>query len=179
MSRLPLAKRYAEAAFQLAIAHDGLQKWRQDLDNAVVCLRHEDFRAYLLAPEVSDTDKLGALRKVLPEPEPLVLNLLGLLLKNGSLSDLPEIEEAYRDLVDQHEGIERATVATAVAVDQNTIDQIRQRLQEITGKTLVVQPEVDPAILGGFIAQVGDQLIDGSLSTRLKELQGKMRSGDV
>lgn len=179
MPRLPLAKRYAEAAFQLALEHDQLEKWRDDLGNVSTCLRDDDFRAYSLAPEISDANKLAALHKVLPELDPLVLNLVGLLLKNGLLADFPEIEQAYQDLVDQHQGIERATVTTAVPVNQETIDQIRERLQEITGKTLVVQPEVAPMILGGFIAQVGDQLIDGSLTTRLKELRGKMRAGEI
>lgn len=142
----------------------------------LTCLHDDSFRAYLLAPEIPDADKLAALRRVLPEPEPLVLNLVGLLLKNGLLSDMPEIEEAYRELVDRHQGIERATVLTAVPVNQETIDQIHTRLQEITGKTLIVQPEVSPSILGGFMARVGDRLIDGSLRSRLEELGEKIRA---
>jgi F-type H+-transporting ATPase subunit delta len=62
-------------------------------------------------------------------------------------------------------------------VDDDVMDAIRKRLQEITGKEVEITTEVSPSILGGFSARVGDRLIDGSTRTRLRQLKAEMLTG--
>jgi F-type H+-transporting ATPase subunit delta len=176
MSRLSTAKRYAQAAFELALEQDELPKWQSDLQRLAGLVANNDFLAYLEAPAVPETAKLEALRKLLPDALALVHNLAGVLIGLDLISLLPLISKVFDRLVDQQQGIERAIVTTAIPIEPEVVELIRRRLQDITGTKVIVTTRVSPAIIGGFVARVGDRLIDGSTRSRLKQLQGSMVS---
>lgn len=176
MSRPSTAKRYAQAAFELALDRDDLPKWQEDLQRIADLVANDDFLAYLEAPTVPQGSKLDALKKLLPESHPLVRNLAGLLLGLDLISLAPLVSQEFNRLVDRQQGIERATVTTAVPIEPDVIEQIRQQLQDIMGTEVILTTQVSPSIIGGFVAQVGDRLIDGSTRTRLRELRASMLS---
>jgi len=177
MTRLSTAKRYAQAALELARERDELDAWRTKLWDLAGLLEDDELTKFLEAPLVSESDKLGAIKNLLPDAPPLIYNLVGVLLTNGEISLLPLVAQALQGLIDHEQGIERATVTTAIPVDDAVMDAIRKRLQEITGKEVEITTEVSPSILGGFSARVGDRLIDGSTRTRLRQLKAEMLTG--
>lgn len=179
MSRRTSARRYAQAAFELAQEGDALDKWREDISHLATLLGSVELRDYLDAPLIPDADKIETLKELQPEGLPLVHNLAGLLLSNGLISLLPLVAQEFQSLIDQVQGIARAKVTTAIPVDSEVVETIRDQLQEITGKDIEVDVEVSPSILGGFIAQIGDRLIDGSVRNRLKQLRGRMHSAQL
>jgi F-type H+-transporting ATPase subunit delta len=71
-------------------------------------------------------------------------------------------------------GIEVAHVTTAIPVDEAEATQIRTRLATLTGKQVTLDLKVDPDIIGGMVAQVGDTLLDGSIRTRLQNLRKQL-----
>ncbi|MHB8377115.1 MAG: F0F1 ATP synthase subunit delta, partial [Dehalococcoidia bacterium] len=77
----------------------------------------------------------------------------------------------FGEQVDERRGIAHALVTTAVPLSDDERGAVAARLSAITGKTVDVVPVVDPAIIGGVVARIGDQLIDGSTRTRLKALR--------
>jgi F-type H+-transporting ATPase subunit delta len=176
MSRRTSARRYAQAAFELAQEGAALDKWREDIWHLAGLLANEELRDYLDAPLIPDVHKIQTLKELRPDGLPLVHNLAGLLLKNGLVSLLPLVAQEFQTLIDQQQGIARARVTTAIPIDSDVVESIRQQLQEITAMDVEVTVEVSPSILGGFVAQVGDRLIDGSVRNRLKQLRGRMQS---
>ena len=84
---------------------------------------------------------------------------------------MPEIAEAFRRLLNEHRGIAVAQVTTAVPIDERQKATIASRLGQRVGKTVTVETRVDPEILGGVIAQIGDNVIDGSVRGRLERLR--------
>jgi F-type H+-transporting ATPase subunit delta len=127
---------------------------------------------------VPEDDKVNTLKGLLPGGPSLVHNLAGLMLEKGLISLLPLVALEFQRLVDQQQGVERAMVTSAISLDEDSLEAIRLRLESITGHTVQVTVQVVPSIIGGFIAQFGDRLIDGSTRARLRQLRGRMIAGE-
>jgi F-type H+-transporting ATPase subunit delta len=87
------------------------------------------------------------------------------------MDHLPEILAAYRALVDDDLGQARAQVRAAVPLTAEDKNRLATRLGGILGKRIILEEQVDHTLLGGFIAQVGGFILDGSLDGQL----GRMR----
>ncbi|MDY6908255.1 MAG: ATP synthase F1 subunit delta [Chloroflexota bacterium] len=171
MARAASARRYARAAFEIARERDGLEQWRQDLDDMAAALEEPVLLAYLESPKVPFADKEAILRRRLEGADPLVLNLAFLLTMKGRLGIAGDIAATYRRLVDEHRGIAHVEVTTAVSLDDEERAKVIGRLGGITGQEVVLSERVDPTIIGGLVARVGDRLIDGSTRSRLAALK--------
>jgi len=77
-------------------------------------------------------------------------------------------------MADAHQGLEHAEVITAIPIDEEDKEKLAQRLATITGKQIVLAADIDPTIIGGFVARVGDKLIDGSTRARLESLKKRL-----
>jgi F-type H+-transporting ATPase subunit delta len=179
MAQLPSIRRYAAAAFQLALEQDKLDKWRDDLSTLAEMWSDPDLHALLTSPAIPPGDKLKVVHDLTPGAEPLVHNLVGVMLSNGLVSSLPQVAAVFQGLLDADRGHSRATITTAVEVDKPVIGEIQQWLETITGKKLIAQSDVEPVIIGGFVARVGDRLVDASTRNRLLQLREKMSAGEA
>ncbi|MFO0002631.1 MAG: ATP synthase F1 subunit delta [bacterium] len=102
---------------------------------------------------------------------PHVASFLRLLLDKDRFAALADIAREYRALADAEAGRVRATVTTAAELTPATRDAVANALVRSTGKKVVLETRVDPALLGGLVAQVGGRVYDASLRTRLERLQ--------
>ena len=174
MAGEPKARRYAQAVFQIALEHDSLDEWAGDLALVEAAAGHRDFATLLEAPSVSLELKLGRVREVLKDAGALSRNLLGLLADRGQVHLASAIREEYGRLTDEHRGIARADVVTAVALDDVQRGRVERLLGAVSGKRVVIAERVDGSILGGLVARMGDVLVDGSLRTRLRMLRERL-----
>lgn len=177
MLRDPAAKRYAQAAFELARDRDELPVWEAQLGTLGEALAIGDALALIASFQVAREAKEEFLRRVLDEPAPLVWNLVRLLAGKGRLPLLPQIAEHFRELLDEQRGIAHAHVATAVALSDAEREALAQRLSELTGKQVQVEAHEVPEMLGGVIARIGDRLIDGSTRSKLVALKRALAGG--
>ena len=104
------------------------------------------------------------------EIDPYVFNLALLLVGKDVLRLADDIASEYRLLFDAYRGIEHAEVTTAVPLDEKDKEAISNRIGEIMGRKVTLDMQVDPSIIGGFIARIGDMLIDGSVRQNLDAL---------
>jgi F-type H+-transporting ATPase subunit delta len=166
------ARRYAQAVFQIALERDELDEWVDDLAAIASSLSNIDFSGLLDAPQVPASEKIEAAKNVLGGTVgPLALNLVSLLATRNLVRLAPDISEAYGALLDAHRGIERALVTTAVPLDEGHAARVAEMLEGIVGRQVQVSSAVDPQILGGLVAQIGDRVIDGSARTRLRAMR--------
>lgn len=170
----PKARRYAQAVFELAIEHDAVDQWTADLDRVAQAAGSEDFAALLEAPQVPAGVKHQGIETVLSDAQRLARNLLSVLVEHGQPRLAGAIRNEFRALVDAHRGIARANVETAVPLDDEQRDRVRKLLGELVGAQVIIIERVDPRIIGGVIARVGDRLIDGSTRTRLRALRATL-----
>jgi len=170
------AKRYAQAAFAVALEQGKPERWLGDLDALSDLVAQPQAAAVLQSDRVPDSEKEILLRAALPGVAPAVLNLARLLVAKRRVRLAGQVREEFGSLLDAHEGRARATVTTAVPLSDEQTVEVAGRLSQITGKTVNVDQAVDPGIIGGLIARIGDTLIDGSTRSRLvalkKSLQG-------
>ena len=97
--------------------------------------------------------------------------LASMIVAAGRGRDLPAIVDALITLRAEDEGKEVAEVRSAIELTDEQQDRLAQALSDATGKDVEVKVVVDPTVLGGVVAQVGDTVIDGSVRHRLSQLR--------
>jgi F-type H+-transporting ATPase subunit delta len=165
-------RRYAQAAFAIAVESDALKVWARDLDAARGVVGESDVVAFLATPSVPINVKLDGVNTLLKDVEPLVRNLVSLLTSNGDIEHFEGVCDTFRDLMDEHLGIGRAQITTAVPLDEARRERIVTSLKEMTGyEQIEVTEQVAPEVIGGVVVRVGDRLFDGSTRSRLRSMQ--------
>jgi len=171
MATVASARRHAQAVFQIALERGELDLWRGDLERISEAMKDPLVYAFLESPKIHFDEKARILSQRLEGISPLAMNLAYLLVARRRLGIAGDIVTEYRRLVDEHRGIAHAEVATAVPVDEELEDKLARRLGDLVGKEIVLISRVDPSLIGGLMARVGDKLIDGSIKTRLLSLR--------
>lgn len=174
MARKAFGRRYAQAVFEIALEKKELDQWQADLNKIAGLTEDTGLVAVLESPKFPLEAKVKLLSERLGRMNPLALNLASLLVSKGRLRLVSYIADEYHRLLNNYRGIEQAEVATAVPLTDEDSKMLAERLTAITDKKIVLKPQVDPGLIGGIIARVGDKLIDGSVRTRLRELKRQM-----
>ena len=173
-------RRYAQAAFELAKEKDNLDRWVEDLTRAAEVLGDSDVLGFLDAPQVTDSVKLDGIGKLLADVDPLVRNTVNLMTVNRDISKFTDMLRVFGEMADEHRGIARAEVVTAVPLEKAQRDQLAAGLATLVGRTEVdITESVDPNIIGGVVAKVGDRLIDGSTRTQLQAMRKSLADRPV
>lgn len=167
------AKRYAQAAFELAVESGTIAEWRADLEDIASVLTDSQLAGWLADRNVPVEERLNAVQRIL-DVQPLALNLAKLLVQRFRSRDARAIVTSFAALADTHDGIVDAQVTTAVPIDGDQSLRIEQQISSAIGKRIRLTTAVDPAILGGLVIRVGDQLVDGSVRSRLKTLKKQL-----
>ena len=175
MVRAASARRYTQAVFQIALERGELELWRDDLERIRVALEDPLLLSFLQSPKVPFDDKAGVLSQLLEGIGPLAMNLAYLLVAKGRVSIVEDMVSDYERLLDDHLGIAHAEVATAVPLEPEEKDRLTQRLSDMVGKEIVLSESVDPSLIGGLVARVGDRLFDGSTRSRLLALKESLK----
>jgi F-type H+-transporting ATPase subunit delta len=171
MPRISSSKRYAQASFELALEKNELESWRESLEKISALTKQEDLMALFQNPRLPFEAKKSLLQKSLGTIQPLAFNLALLLVSKGRLRQSSDILKQFNDLLDAHRGLIRARVTTALPLSEEEKTTISRRLGTMVNHPVVTEGQVDPSIIGGFIARMGDQLIDGSIRQRLETLK--------
>lgn len=168
------ARRYAQAVFDIGKETGTLAQW--DLDLAIIheSLDAPDLLRLLESPETPLDERRNLVNQVFKGVSPLAHNLLDMLLLRQRIALAPQIQEAFDELYLAEQGIAYADVTTAIPLDPQEETRVIESLTRLTGKSIRLRTKVNPDILGGIIAQVGDQLIDGSVASQLRQLKGRL-----
>jgi F-type H+-transporting ATPase subunit delta len=169
-----IAVRYAQAYFDLAAEDKAIDKRREALAIAAERLGSAEVTAVMNNPKVERQAKVAVAEDILQGVETTARNLVRLLIERGRLGLLPQILEAYDRLADRASGRVRADVITAVPLDREQERNIRAELAQRLGGDVQITVKQDPAIIGGLVIRIGDRVIDGSVRTRLQELQAAL-----
>ncbi|MFB3092947.1 MAG: ATP synthase F1 subunit delta [Dehalococcoidia bacterium] len=175
MIREIAARRYGEAAFQIARDGGTEERWSEGLSLMAAIFSDSEIAALMQEARISSADKMGLAEKALAGVDPLVLNLARLLVHRGRTALASQIAEAFQELADAERGIAHALVTTAVPLSDDETRAVAEKLSEISDQQVVVETEVDERIIGGLVARIGDKLIDGSTRSRLLALKRRLR----
>jgi F-type H+-transporting ATPase subunit delta len=173
-----LAKRYAKALVEIGQEQNALDKYGEDL--AAICRlmdASKDFREVLINPVFTKEDKKKIAGQVLREmgADPMVVNFVNVLIDRKRINQLVGIETAFRQKVDEIRGISRGEVISAEPLNEDELGRVTDALSNITGKQVLVTSKVDPVLIGGLVARVGDMVFDGSIRTQLNQLKESLK----
>jgi F-type H+-transporting ATPase subunit delta len=167
-----ISRIYATSLFEAAEGRDKVDSIRTQLDQFTDALDNsEDLKLFLLSPYFSGEEKADGIDKIVVDAEPEFVNFLKLLAEKHRLSTLPRVRTQYDSLWAEHNKLLPVTVTSAVELPQATIDKIGASVEEQTGRKVVLTGKVDDAIIGGLVLQVGNMVLDASISGRLEQLR--------
>lgn len=179
-SRQATAARYAKALFSIAREAGTAEAFVRELEQFAAELRgNRELEVVLLRPWIKPAERQAVAVEVAKRAgcSPLVQKTIGLVAARGRMDHLPELVEAYRTLVDSDAGRVQASVRAAVAFTEDEKKLLAARLGHALGKQVIITETVDPSLLGGFIAQVGSLVLDGSLDGQLARVRERLARG--
>ena len=172
-----VARVYSNALLNVAQAvdvDDVLEELGSFLDD--VLEQHPDFRDILLSTIVSRDDKLAIIdRVVAPFGSELLTNFLRTLARHDRLELLPLILSESQRLHEGRTGRKRVQVTSARPLSDTALQDVRARLDAAFPFDPILETQSNPALLGGLVIRVENTVYDGSLKTRLKQLQDRLR----
>jgi F-type H+-transporting ATPase subunit delta len=173
-----IARRYAEAVFDIAQRQNTVDRTLDDIQGIAQLFSERKLSYLLREPKIPAQRKETALRQALADKVlPTSLNLALLIVQRRLVEVMPNIAKELEQFVLNYRNQAVAEVTTAVPMNDAQSATVTRALEQKTGKHILLQTRVDPSILGGVVARVGDEIIDGSVRNRLHRLQQQLLSG--
>lgn len=165
------AKDYARGLYMLAAEE---RREREYLDQLSVVSRliDDEYMQILCSPAIARSERLAMIDEAFGNAVCVnVLSFVKLLCEKGYLPILEECFDEFRKMYLDFTGTVRATVTSAVELNESEKAKIAEKLHTLTGQSAMIRYRLDPSILGGLIIQTDDRIIDGSVRRRLKEIK--------
>jgi F-type H+-transporting ATPase subunit delta len=170
-------RRYAEAAFEIALRDGSVEEWRAGLDQAAAALDNAELSETLANPALPLGQRIDVVQAVFADLGDPVRNLILLLLRRGRIRQLPRVAAEFRRLDDMRNNIVHAIATSASPLDDAELRAITARLEQMSGNQVELETAIDPDLIGGVVVRIGDRLIDGSVRGRLERLRNQLASG--
>jgi F-type H+-transporting ATPase subunit delta len=166
---------YARALFEVAKKRDRLGLVRQELGQFVEAAGVvPELRQLLRNPQVDPRAKTAALRELLADADELLRNFLLTVVEKGRSAEIEEIHREFERFVAAEEGRVKVALTTAVELSEEDARAIVKQIEEKSGRTVDATREVDPALIGGMVLQVGSRRLDASVRGRLDRLRHEL-----
>ncbi|HWP43237.1 MAG TPA: ATP synthase F1 subunit delta [Blastocatellia bacterium] len=181
MSVIAVARRYAEALADVALAHNQLERIDAEVGAfAKMMDSNHELVDVFASPIIGQDDKRGVLDAIIDRTRPsqITANLLRTLLKHYRLQHLGAVYEQFRREINERMGLVVAEITTASPVGTGEQQMLSARLQQLTGKQVQLQFKTDPAIIGGVVTRIGSVVYDGSIRTRLEAIKQQLKAGE-
>jgi F-type H+-transporting ATPase subunit delta len=172
------ARRYAEAAFQLASRDNALDAYGDGLDRAATMLGDQKVLELVRNPARPLRERTDLVDRLLAKrvPDP-VLRLIGLLVERGRVDRVAAVAGEYRRLLNSERGVIDAVATSAAPLTADETAALQRKVAEMTGRTVELRVEIDESLIGGLTVRVGDTLYDASVRGRLERLRSRLVAG--
>jgi F-type H+-transporting ATPase subunit delta len=173
--RTTAARRFAQAAFELATRDGAVDAWRKDLALAAEVASNQMAARTIDSPAVPLKEREELVRRLLKARiGELPLRLALVLTQSHRFALLPQISADYDDLVRESRGIVAATVWSPRPLTEAERTAVTRKIEQISNARVELKTESDPALIGGVKILIGDLAIDASVSGRLGRLRRQL-----
>jgi F-type H+-transporting ATPase subunit delta len=182
MAGSALARRYARALFGLVETPQERRTQLAELDELSELIEGDEaLRRAVFTPLYPRAERRAVLHEL---AERLGLHrdlqrFSALLVEENRTRHLPQIRDELRTLVERAEGRVEARVTSARPLEPEEVQRVRTALAERVGSDVQIEVDVDPGLIGGLVARIGDLLLDASVRTQLATLAGSLRKGSA
>jgi F-type H+-transporting ATPase subunit delta len=179
-----LARIYARSLFEMAMAAGGdpaVEEALDELEQIVAAQADPAFARFIGSAMIAKSRRKELLQKAFKgRVSDLTLRFLLVLNANNRLSRFNSIVAAFNELHEQHYGRMPVEIITAGPLGDEQLQMLKQKIQAVLGSEPILHQSVDPSMIGGLKVKVGDRLIDGSVSGRLRRMRhGLLTTGQA
>ncbi|HEX9766669.1 MAG TPA: ATP synthase F1 subunit delta [Nitriliruptorales bacterium] len=169
---------YARAAVAIAEGEGALDAVEDELLTVARTIDgNNELREQLTDIHLPAAQKLTFVESdALQAAHPATRAVLGMLIAGGRVGDVSVIAQRVAELAAASRQQELAEVYVAVALEPSQRDQLHRALEQVTGKSIDLKVHVDPSVVGGVRAKVGDTVIDGSIARRLSDIKSRLNA---
>jgi ATP synthase F1 delta subunit len=167
-----IAEVYSRALFEVAKEHDILDDVHDQLGQFADELdKNHDLQVFFFSPYFSSQEKKEGIRKMISGGEEHFVRFLELLAERHRMPAIFRIRRDFDALYAEERKLLPVTVTSAVELDKDTVQEIRKKIEENTGRKVELTTKVDPNVIGGLVMRVGNIVMDGSIRARLERLR--------
>ena len=168
-----IARRYGNALFEVAKEQDSLAETATELNEIKAVLEKEPgFVVFMTSPQIDEKVKKDTLESMAKGASSLVANLLHMLFDYHRIANLESIIGEFNRLYDADRKIVRATVKTAIALEDDQKQKLAATFAKIENANQVILDEkVDPSIIGGVVLQSESHIYDGSIRSKFEQIK--------
>ncbi len=180
MIKYKVANRYSKALFEIAKEYENIEKIMEDLEIMKDLFeKSKDFKIIMETSAVSKEEKKKIIEEIAKKFSFNIvsLNFFKLLIDKNKIKFISTITEVFRKIYRDFKGLAEYEVISAIELDKNIIDEIKQKLEEKTGKKIEISQKINPEILGGLIIKTEGLVYDGSLKSHLLKIKEKILKG--
>lgn len=172
MRNARVTQRYAKSLLELAKGQNTLELCKIDMASVVsLCQNSKELVLLLKSPVVNTDKKLAIIAEVFVGCSTLALSFINLITKKKREALLFDISQSFLDLYKIDQGIESATLTTAVALDEDTRQQVLDFIKKQGVSKVDLTEQVDESLVGGAILRLGDKQLDVSVARQIKDLK--------
>lgn len=169
------AVRYAKAILDIATDKSVTEAVNKDMSLiAATMSSHTELYTFVQSPTITIDVKEKALLEVFSEANQVTKSLFRLLFENKRFEILSEVATEYNRLFDVKNGMEVATVTTAIPMDAALESKVMEKVTVFSNKKITIKNVVDPSIIGGFVLRIGDKQYNASIANRLQVLKREL-----
>ena len=172
-------RRYASALLDLAEESKSLKVVEKDL-KAVKAMFEDsaDLRAMATSPVFAIEDKVASLTAIAKKAglSKVVTQFVGLAAQNRRAHEIPAMIAAFEDALARSRGSEVARVTSASKLTAAQTAKLKAELKKSLGRTVDIETDIDPNLLGGFVVKIGSRLYDSSLKTQIEDMKLALKS---
>jgi len=171
-----LIEGYARALFEIARAEGTLDEVEDELFRFARSYESSDALRTTLTDENLPAEKRQAIVEDLLDGKATAttVQLVSMVVGSGRGRDIPAIVDSLVQRAASAKNLDVAEVRTAVPLTADQLDRLKAALENATGKTLNLKATVDPSVVGGIVATVGDTVIDDTVRTRIDQLKSRL-----
>jgi ATP synthase F1 delta subunit len=173
-----IATVYARALFEAAQEQGRLDVVREQLGEVADALdSNRDLQVFFFSPYFSTKEKRDGLARMLTDADPLLTNFLELLIEKHRMPVIFRMRRRLDSLWEQENRLLPVHVTSAIALEDEAVAQIGERVGAQTGRRVELTATVDEDILGGIVLRVGNAILDASIRNRLEQLRKQVARG--
>lgn len=175
MKELTAARRYAEALLEVAVERDKVQNIEEQINLlAEIYNKNQDLQQYLKNPLMGWKAKVEGIKEIFSGQfdEEIILLVVN-LIKKEKASIIPRVSKMYDDLADEYFGVVKVKASTARSLDEDEQKKLKSKLENLLeGQEVEITYTVEESLLAGVKLNIGDHVLDGSLSGKMEQFEG-------
>lgn len=169
-----LAERYAKSLMDIATEHKKLDHIYADMNGIhAMCQESKDFSLLMTSPVIKADKKNEIVSMILKgKVDGITEAFMKLIINKGREFFLEEIAEAFIRLYKKQNNISEVSLTLSENIGEEVVNALKEKIQQqLQGKTIDLNVQVDPSIIGGFILEANNNLFDASILRDLNDIK--------